>query len=262
MLTTVPFVPAPELAADASPYRRAEPSLMALIDSRLGNAWQWTVVNADNHDAIVGTIGLGELGLEVSEAIALSYELLNEAARIKLNLPLVYISEARNRQWDALGPLGEVIASGSLVSMRLLPEGLDALDADARRQLICAKLGVPPDSPIQESPVAEPRMWIAKDEHGGLLGMLRVTDIGMPPEDVAKLDDAALRGKRTRSAWAIQRAHRFPQRASPGAADRRLAGQPTGCRPRSSRRCGRAQSHGPRHTHGAQRALYKTVQGM
>jgi hypothetical protein len=184
VLTTLPFVPSANVPADDSPCRIAEPSITTLVENRLGRDWRWTVLNQDKDNAVLASAGLGDLGFTPSDALALSTDFMSDAARIKLGFPLIYISEGRNRRWVALDNAGQVVAATTLVQWGLPPEELGKLGDDELQQRLRAKLGVPADAVIREDVLAEPRMWIAKDEYGRLLGMVALPDLGLTPEQL------------------------------------------------------------------------------
>lgn len=187
----VPYVSVNAIAADANPIRLAEPSLAAFVEEKLGNDWLWTAVNQDNNTP-VGTIALSAMGLTPLDSLSLSVEFLSELARRSLQLPLVYINEAHNREWTVKAANGDVLGVVSLLDLRLLPDQLAALDEVVLGDRIRTQLAAPPDSTIEERLPDDLRLWMAIDEQGHLLGLATVATLGLTPEEISSLPTAAL----------------------------------------------------------------------
>ncbi len=79
-LTVLPYVPVSSVNQSDSPYRIAEPSLLSLIQNRLGAAWVWGVVDGAG---VTQTISLADLGLSLADTLALSEEMLSDWACAK-----------------------------------------------------------------------------------------------------------------------------------------------------------------------------------
>jgi len=180
VLSTLPFVSFQTLAENASPGRLADPSVAAFIESKLGDNWAWQAINADD-DSVLGTVTLTTLGLVPIDTLGLSDDLLRELVRRKLRLPLVYISESQNRAWLARDTQHNPVGSTTLVELNLLPEQLATLDDATLHSRVRVVLGVAEDTTIEERVLVDPRLWIARDENGTLLGMVSPDTLGLPP---------------------------------------------------------------------------------
>lgn len=192
VLSVLPFVDSGDIDDDDSPCRIAEPSIAACIEKKLGSQWRWTVVNAEQPETVLGTVALDELGLTPPDALVLSSDFLSEAARLKLGFHPSYISEGRNRRWEAINEAGEVIASTTLVELGLGPDALAELGDAELDQRLRAKLGVAPNVMLREGVLEQPRLWIAQEEHGQLLGMATDADLGMTPAEVDAAEQSVI----------------------------------------------------------------------
>lgn len=170
VVSALPFVSVDDLDPSANPGRLADPSVAAFLEARLGNAWTWTAFNGDNADPL-GSVTPAELGLTPIDLLALPDDFLCDLARSKLGIPLVFISEGKNRLWSAVDALGNPLGSVTLVQLDLLPDKAPGLDTSALHKKVRDKLGAPPEAVVVEETMADPRLWIARDEANKLLGM-------------------------------------------------------------------------------------------
>ena len=195
ILSTLPYVAVDGLGNDASPIRLVDPSLAAFVESKFPDGWTWQAANADADNAVVGQVSLAELGLAISDTVALSADLLGELARHKLGLPQVFISESRNRAWLASDPQNNPLGTVSLVELTLTPEALAKLDDLTLQVRIRAALGIPDTSVITEIILPDPRLWIASDENGALLGLVSTAGLALTPAQVDALSKDDLYGQ-------------------------------------------------------------------
>lgn len=185
VLSALPFVSIDSLAGDNHPIRLADPSVAAFLENKLGNNWTWTVINEDN-DALLGSVTLPMINLSPLDTISISDELIRELVRYKLNLPLVYISKAGNRQWEAFDIGDNFLGRCTLAALKLNPDNLP--EQDVLHVLICKKLAIPEDTVIKETLPDDLQLWVAKNEKGSVLGLADKTNLGLIPANEEQLN--------------------------------------------------------------------------
>jgi len=187
VVSALPFVDVDSLDPAATPGRLADPSSSAFLEARLGTAWEWTALNADD-GAGRGVVTLADLGLTPIDALALSEEFLGDLARRWLGLPLVFIGEARNRLWLAADAGGAPLGSVTLVELGIVPEDVPAWDTAALHQAVRQALGAPAEAIVTEGLPDDPRLWVARDEYGRQLGLISRAQLNLPPDEFDALD--------------------------------------------------------------------------
>ena len=198
VVSALPFVSVDDLGADASPVRLADPSVAAFVDSKLVGGWLWQARNADDA-TVLGSVDLAALGLAPIDTLAFSDDLLREWARRALGLPLAFTSEERNRAWLAKDAQGDPLGMATLVTLSLTPQALSALDDAALHSLVRTTVGAADDTIVEEIVLADPRLWVVRDENGGVLGLADLDRLGLAPAEVDALAPADLQ-RRVRQA--------------------------------------------------------------
>lgn len=188
VVSVLPFVNVDSLDPSATPGRLADPSIAAFLEAQLGNDWTWSAINEDEDDQpVIGAVSLAELGLGAApiDTLALSTEFLNDMARLKLGLPLVTIGEERNRLWSATDENGVALGRITLADLPLLPAEVAALETAELHNRVRQALGLADDAFVTEGIPDDPRLWVATDERGKLLGKIVPGAPGLSAGEIA-----------------------------------------------------------------------------
>jgi hypothetical protein len=184
VLSALPFVSLESVGEDIHPIRLADPSVAAFLENKLGNDWTWTAINDDNN-AVLGSVKLQTLKLSCLDTLALSDDMLRELVRHELGLPLVYISNANNRQWDAFDAAENFIGRCAMTELNLDPSNLP--EQSLLNKTICITLGIPDNSTIKETEPDDLQLWVVKNEKGIVLGCADKKRLGVVPKSEVEL---------------------------------------------------------------------------
>lgn len=182
VLSAIPFVSIEDIAEKTHPIRLADASVAVFVENKMGNNWTWTATNEDD-DVVLGSADLAALGFAPADILFLSDELMRELVRYKLNLPLVFISEGQNREWNTKDAADNITGAISIKQLGILPEEFAAKEETERFDLIRTILGVAATDTIEELMPGDLHLWIAKDEKGVLLGIADKDSIGAIPDE-------------------------------------------------------------------------------
>lgn len=182
VVSAIPYISIESLAEKTHPIRLADPSVVAFIENKLSNNWTWTAINEDDN-SILGTVNLSELRFSPVDGLFLPDELMRELVRYQLKLPLVFITEGQNRQWNSRDEADNITGTVWIKELGKLPEEFAALNETKRSDLIREKLGAAAVDRIEEILPDDLHLWIAKDENGKLLGMADNNSLGAIPAE-------------------------------------------------------------------------------
>ncbi|MBO9571406.1 MAG: hypothetical protein J7497_04255, partial [Chitinophagaceae bacterium] len=175
VVAALPFVSVASLAENTHPIRIADPSVASFVENKLGTSWAWKAINTDageDENNLLGTVTLETIGVSFEDSFSYPSDLLNELARLKLQLPLATLTELENRTWKLLDEETGNSATINMLELGILPKRILEMPAAELHEEICTRLNMKTRSILEEQESTVKTLWVATDENENLLAMI------------------------------------------------------------------------------------------
>jgi hypothetical protein len=177
---------------------------LVFVDEARNRAWR----AKDAQDNPLGTATLVDLSLTPEALSALHnaalYSLLRAAVGAAEDAIITEIVPSDPRGWEVRDRDGALLGAVTVVDLNLTPEALSALHDAALHDRVRASVGAAGDANVEEIVPNDPRLWVVRDENGGLLGLADPNRLGLTPAEVDALKPDDLQRR-------VRQAVGFPQ---------------------------------------------------